>query len=66
LGKLLKTDLENLDGRIRQNILEENQMKKPRIMWAMRPTVRCHGTPKGYNRAVQKQKLTQQARNECF
>ena len=29
-------------------------MKKPRIMWAMRPTVRYHGTPKGYQRAKNK------------
>jgi len=32
----------------------DNKMKKPRILWAIRPTVRAHGTQKGYNRAKEK------------
>ncbi len=32
-------------------------MKKPRIRWIINPTVRYHGTPKGYNRAKEKQSI---------
>lgn len=29
-------------------------MKKQRVLWIIRPTVRRHGTQKGYNRAKEK------------
>lgn len=32
-------------------------MKKPRVLWLINPTVRYHGTQKGYNRAKEKQYL---------